>query len=301
MTDTTTHRAITIVRTFDAPRDLVFRAWTEADRLSQWWGPDDFSVSAAESDPRVGGTLKLVMRGPDGVDMPLNAVYLAVVAPELLVVESTASDGDGHLLLQAKHTVTFADRAGKTEVTVHAEATALVPDPKVMLGGMRAGWNQSLQCLDDLLSGALERQLVVTRLLAAPPDRVFEMWTNRDHVANWWGPDGFTITHLEMDVRPGGSWRFTMHGPDGVDYPNTIIYDEISPPERLVYTHLAPRFQTTVTFEEMLGMTALTMRLVFETTHQRDVTAAQYHAQEGAEQTLNRLAELVQAASAATV
>ncbi|MGB9482629.1 MAG: SRPBCC family protein [Candidatus Dormiibacterota bacterium] len=299
MNDVETTRVITLTRTFDAPRELVFRAFTEAERLAQWWGPEGFSVSLAESDPRVGGILKLVMRGPDGIDLPMAAEYREVVPPELLVVASTAVGADGNALLESTHRVTFADRGGRTEITLHAEARALVPEAIPMLGGMRAGWNQSLQCLDDLLSGTVDRQLVVTRLLPAPPDRVFAMWTDRDHVSKWWGPTGFSVTLEEMDVRPGGEWRFTMHGPDGVDYPNQIVYEEVVPPERLVYTHLAPRFKTTVNFDEMMGMTVLTMRLVFGSTQERDLTNEKFHAREGAEQTLSRLAELVQAPVAA--
>jgi uncharacterized protein YndB with AHSA1/START domain len=299
MNDADARRVITITRTFDAPRELVFKAWTEAERLAQWWGPDDFSISLAESDPRVGGSLKLVMRGPDGIDFPMTASYREIVPPELLVVESTALGPDGQKLLEAKHTVTFTEREGATEITLHAEANALVPEAIAMLGGMHAGWNQSLQCLDDVLTGTVDRQLVVTRLLPALPSRVFELWTSREHVAQWRGPTGFTISQDEMDVRPGGTWRFTMHGPDGVDYPNTIIYDVINPPERLVYTHLAPRFQTTVTFDEMMGMTAVTMRLVFASTRERDVAVETFHAKEGGEQTLDRLVELVQTEASA--
>jgi uncharacterized protein YndB with AHSA1/START domain len=292
---------ITIMRTFDSPRELVFKAWTEAERLAQWWGPDGFSIASAESDPRVGGSLQLVMRGPDGIDLPMSASYREIIPPELLVVESTWVGTDGLPLLEAKHTVQFADREGRTEITLRAEARALVPDAIARLGGMRAGWNQSLQCLDDVLTGSADRQLVVSRLFPAPPDRVFEMWTKREHVGKWWGPTGFSITVDQMDVRPGGTWRFTMHGPDGTDYPNSIVYDEVDPPERLVYTHLVPRFQTTVTFDEMMGMTALTMRLVFRSTPERDVSAEKFHAQEGAEQTLVRLAQLVQSQAAAAV
>ncbi|MGC2191486.1 MAG: SRPBCC family protein [Candidatus Dormiibacterota bacterium] len=152
-----------------------------------------------------------------------------------------------------------------------------------------------------MLTGSVDRQLMVSRLLPAPPDRVFKMWTNREHVGKWWGPTGYSITVDQMDVRPGGTWRFTMHGPDGTDYPNSIVYDEVDPPQRLVYTHLAPRFQMTVTFDEMMGLTALTMRLVFGSSHERDVTTEKFHAQEGAEQTLERLAQLVRSEAPANV
>jgi uncharacterized protein YndB with AHSA1/START domain len=256
-----------------------------------------------ESDPRPGGTLKIVMRGPDGVEHPMTGVYKEVVSPERLVVETAAIGPDGGHLLEAVQTILFADRGGKTEVTLRARATALVPDAVPMLGGMQAGWNQSLQCLDDMLTGADGRQIVITRLFQAPRERVFELWTQQEHVEKWWGPTGFSLTVAEMDVRVGGKWLFTMHGPDGVDYPNVIVYDEITPPERLVFTHGSPEdedaaFLATVTFDDMMGMTALTMRSVFETAEARDAVVANYNAIEGGNQTLDRLGDVLEAMAA---
>jgi uncharacterized protein YndB with AHSA1/START domain len=98
-----------------------------------------------------------------------------------------------------------------------------------------------------------------------------------------------------MDVRPGGVWRFTMHGPDGTDYPNEITYDELSPPQQIVYTHASspgsddPSFRTTVALDEMMGMTVLTMKGVFESAEARDFVVERYHAIEGGNQTLGRL------------
>lgn len=302
MTEERVTREITITRIFDAPRDLVFKAWTEAEHLAKWWGPEGFTVPSIESDPRPGGVLAIVMRGPDGTDYPQTGTFEEVVPPERLVFEGLALGPDGEPVLKAHTTVTFTDRDGKTEVTLQARATALVADAAAMLGGMYAGWNQSLQCLDDVLTGAVDRQIVFMRLLSAPRERVFQMWTQQKHVEQWWGPTGFSITVDEMDVRPGGTWRFTMHGPDGVDYPELIVYDQITPPERLVFTHGSPEdddppFRSTVTFDEFMGMTALTMRLVFDTPQQRDLVIEKYGAIEGGNQTLDRLGELLDAAA----
>lgn len=295
--DETNARTITVTRIFDAPRELVFTMWTDADHLARWWGPEGFSVPKARSDARPGGELLIVMRGPDGADMPLTGTYLDVVPPERLVIESRAAMPDGTPFLEAMNTVTFADLDGKTEVTVHARAVALVPEAMPALGGMLAGWNQSLQCLDDVLTGAVGRQIVLSRLIPAPCETVFDAWIRREHVERWWGPTGFSLTIDEMDVRPGGSWRFTMHGPDGVDYPNEIVYEEVAPPVRLVYRHASPgmdhpAFRTTVTFDEMMGMTALTFRGVFEA-EDRDLVVETFHAVEGGDQTLDRLMELL--------
>jgi uncharacterized protein YndB with AHSA1/START domain len=94
-----------------------------------------------------------------------------------------------------------------------------------------------------------------------------------------------------MDVRPGG-WRFVMHGPDGVDYQNKIVYIEIVKPERLVYSHVsAPHFQMTVIFEEQGAKTKVTARMVFESATLRDNVVKQFGAIEGLKQTLERLGD----------
>ena len=140
-----------------------------------------------------------------------------------------------------------------------------------------------------------DRELVYTRILDAPRELVFAAWTDPKHLAQWWGPNGFTITIRSIDVRPGGEWRFVMHGPDGVDYENKITYDEIVMPERLVYSHgggddVEPvQFKTTVTFEDHGGKTKLTMRALFPSATERDRVVEKYGAVEGANQTLDRL------------
>jgi uncharacterized protein YndB with AHSA1/START domain len=139
-----------------------------------------------------------------------------------------------------------------------------------------------------------DREIVATRLFHAPRGLVFKMWTDRDHISNWWGPRGFTTTTYEMDVRPGGVWRFVMHGPDGRDYQNKIIYREIVAPGRISYFHESPPpFDTTVTFMEQDGGTLVTARLQFESAELREAVAKAHGAVEGLNQTLARLDEEV--------
>jgi uncharacterized protein YndB with AHSA1/START domain len=141
-----------------------------------------------------------------------------------------------------------------------------------------------------------DREIVTTRLLDAPRELVFEVWTDPKHIAEWWGPNGFTNTIHEMEVKTGGIWRFMMHGPDGTDYPNRIVYSEVVRPERLVYSHDSdidndPRtFHVSVTFEEQAGKTLLTMRAIFSTAAVL-AEVKKYGAVEGAQQTLARFAE----------
>ncbi|HEX9842447.1 MAG TPA: SRPBCC family protein [bacterium] len=141
------------------------------------------------------------------------------------------------------------------------------------------------------------REIVFTRVFDAPRELVFEAWTQQRHVEQWWGPNGFTTTTGTYEPKPGGEWVFVMHGPDGRDYPNRIVFDEIAPPERLVYTHgggpdgVDVQFQTTVTFEAQGGKTRLTMRAVFRTAEELDRVVREYGAIEGGKQHLERLGE----------
>jgi len=141
---------------------------------------------------------------------------------------------------------------------------------------------------------ASDRELVATRVFAAPRDLVFRMWTDREHVARWWGPRGFTVTIHEMDVRPGGVWRFVLHGPDGTDYDNEMRYLEVMPPDRLVYVHVsAPRFEHTVTFADRGQGTEVTVRMRFESAEVREQAVREFGADEGLNQTLDRLGDLL--------
>jgi uncharacterized protein YndB with AHSA1/START domain len=146
-------------------------------------------------------------------------------------------------------------------------------------------------------SSTADREIVTTRLIDAPRALVFEAWTDPEHVAHWFGPDGFVTTTHSMDVRPGGVWRFTMRGPDGKDWPNVVTYEQVVPPERLVYLHgddtEPDMFHNTVTFEDQGGKTVLTMRALFKTAAAREFVARERGAVEGARQTVSRLEQYV--------
>ncbi len=141
-----------------------------------------------------------------------------------------------------------------------------------------------------------ERELILQREFDAPRTLVWKAWTDPQHIGQWWGPKGFTITTIEMDVRPGGSWRYIMHAPDGTNYDNRITYRELLAPERMVYDHGSDKdddpdqFLVTVTFDQRGEKTYLTMRMLFQTIEQREQTAA-FGAVEIGYQTLAHLAD----------
>jgi uncharacterized protein YndB with AHSA1/START domain len=144
------------------------------------------------------------------------------------------------------------------------------------------------------------RAMIVTREYDAPRVLVFEAWTDPNHLAHWWGPNGFTTTTGAFEMRPGGTWRFVMHGPDGRDYENRITFDAIEKPERIQYHHgggddVEPvQFRTTVTFEDLgNNRTRITLHAVFPSAAERDRVVKEYGADKGAAQMLARLADYV--------
>lgn len=148
---------------------------------------------------------------------------------------------------------------------------------------------------NDVVVDMAGREIAATRVFDAPRELVFGCWFEPEHISNWWGPKGFTTTTHEMDARPGGVWRFTMHGPDGRDYANKVVYREIVRPERLVYRHTGEgnddsvRFVVTITFTEKAGKTEVAFRMVLDTRTMCE-EAAQFGAVEGLHDTMARLA-----------
>ena len=143
------------------------------------------------------------------------------------------------------------------------------------------------------------------RVFHAPREIVWGAWMEPDRIGKWWGPSGFTTTTYEMEVCPGGRWSYTMHGPDGRDYPNTIQFEEVIEPERLVYSQRGGQesdvvqFHVVVTFIEHEDGTEVTMVLEFPSIELRETAVRVYGAAEGGRQTLERLARIVEAAAAA--
>jgi uncharacterized protein YndB with AHSA1/START domain len=143
---------LTLTRVFDAPRERVWRLWTEPGLMAQWWGPEGFTNPVCEIDLRVGGTLNIHMTGPDGTPYPMTGTYVTVKRLERLVFIAFAEDGQGSVALECPTTVVFADEGGRTHLTVHAHAIGLAASAPQMLAGMDVGWSQSLDRLAVLIA-----------------------------------------------------------------------------------------------------------------------------------------------------
>jgi uncharacterized protein YndB with AHSA1/START domain len=141
------------------------------------------------------------------------------------------------------------------------------------------------------------RSIVLVRLIDAPREVVFEAFTTPQHLTHWWGPQGFSITTHAFEFCPGGVWRLTMHGPDGRDYANRIVFDVVEPPARIV-SHHAPEggdeagaHQMRITLEAVGSQTRLEWRNIFPSVAERDRIVREYGAEEGLTQTVGRLAQ----------
>jgi uncharacterized protein YndB with AHSA1/START domain len=154
-------RDLVIERVFDAPRELVWKAWTEPERMMQWFGPKTFTAPVVKIDLRVGGKSLICMRSPDGQDYWSTGTYREIVPPEKLVVTDSFADENGnvvpathygmgeHVPLEMLITVTFEDLGnGKTKMTLRHEGM-----PADMIeGGADQGWNESFDKLAALLA-----------------------------------------------------------------------------------------------------------------------------------------------------
>ena len=155
-------RELVVARVFDAPRELVFRAWTEPERLKRWWGPKGFAMPFCEIDPRPGGVFLRCMRSPEGRDFWVTGVFREVVVPERLVLTDAFADAEGNVVPAARYglgpewplerliTVTFEENGSSTRVTVrHA---AIPPGAGYDLN--RRGWVGGLESLAEYLAKA---------------------------------------------------------------------------------------------------------------------------------------------------
>ena len=281
---------IVLSRTFAAPRELVFRAWTEPAHLAQWWGPRGFSNPVCECDARPGGKIHVVMRAPNGTDYPMGGEYREIVAPEKLVFTTGALDGAGKMMFEFLHTLTFTVQEGKTLLTLRSRLIRTSPGSDQYTNGFRAGLTQSWDRLADLVEDTADREVISEREFAAPPEAVFAAFSDPARLALWWGPHGFTNTFRIFELRVGGRWEFTMHGPDGANYDNISVFREISAPRRIIFEHLEPMhwYQMTMTFAATSGGTRLAWRMVFASAAECD--RVRPFIVQGNEQNFDRLA-----------
>lgn len=306
---TATDREIVITRVFDAPRELVYRVWTDPEHVTEWWGPDGFRTTTHEFDLRPGGVWSHTMHAPDGTDYPNRILFQEVVEPERLVY----SHGDGGTMPDFHVTVTFETQpVNRTKVTMRSVFVSRQERDRVSAEfGAVEGGVQHLGRLGEYLMEQTgtptrsmtlalptEREIMLTRAFDAPRELVFEAMSDPDHIPKWWGPRYLTTTVDKLDARPGGRWRFIQHDAQGNEYAFNGEYREIVPPERIVLTfefegmpgHVVLQ---TMTLQEVDGKTVLTARSLFDNAEDRN-GMLQSGMAEGAADTYDRLEELLE-------
>lgn len=283
---------LVLARTINAPREVVFQAWIDPDQLKHWWGPHGFTNPVCEMDARPGGAMRICMDSPEFPGHWMSGEFREVVRPEKLVFVSRAFLSESGHGIETLNTITFEDHQGKTRLSLHVEVVDLDPQFQFAAEGMQEGWSQSLDRMTDEVERykTKDRQLVISRLLSAQRELVFKVWTDPDHIKNWWGPNGFTSTIHKMEVKPGGAWDLTMHGPDGTDYKNKSVFKEIRKPERIVYEHVTgPKFLATINFTEVGKKTLIRWSMLFESKESFEQTVRTFKADQGLKQNIDKL------------
>jgi uncharacterized protein YndB with AHSA1/START domain len=299
-------KTLTIERVFSAPRKLVFDAWIEVKHFQEWWMPRGFTNPVCKftntktpGRAEVGSGIVVTSYHPDFGEMPMAGTFEEINPIDRIVFTSEAfPDTNGIMQLVDRNTITFADEPGaKTRVVLHAAVLKALPEHAAALDGMEQGWSETIDRLAEHVEDTSDREMSIDRLVDAPRELVWKVWTEPEHVREWWGPNGFTNTIHKMDLTPGGEWLLTMHGPDGTDYPNHIRFIEIIPSERLIYDHGQPedggQFRSFVRFTDEGGKTRVSMKGVFKTAEYRQMVIDKYGALEGQKQHMARMEEYI--------
>lgn len=233
-----TETSITITRQFDASRALVWKAWTDPAHIGHWWGPSGYRTTTERMEVRTGGSWRFVMHGPDGQDYFNHIHYTRVEEPGVLEYAHGGRVEDEPVNFSVR--VTFEEVAHKrTRVVLHmAFPSKESKDTVVHKYGAIEGGRQTLARLGEYLDGVHgdpgRGVLMISRVLGAPPDLVWEVWSDAEHLLAWFAPRAWKLSRCDLDLRPGGMFHYCMSGPDMPDMWGRWIFREVSPKHRLV-------------------------------------------------------------------
>lgn len=324
----TTAQDLHIVRDFNAPRQLVWDAWTKPEHMKKWWGPKSFTAPVVNIDLRVGGKYHSCMRGPDGKDYWSTGTYKEISPIDRLVMTDSFADEQGNVV-PSDH---YGMPGMPLEMTVIAEFFELEPKKtrlKLTHIGMPEGQNRDMAAAGwmesfDKLAASVDpdftldtpadfpkvansdtfkldlpndHDIQISREFNAPRDLVWDCWTKPEHVRRWWGMHGSELKVCEIDLRVGGTWRYVIAG-QGAEHGFNGVYKEISQPAKLLHTFIyepMPNFPSTcfVTFEDLgNNRTRITELTRHETQMGRD-GHVQSGMEYGSRQSLDRLEYLL--------
>jgi predicted 3-demethylubiquinone-9 3-methyltransferase (glyoxalase superfamily)/uncharacterized protein YndB with AHSA1/START domain len=285
-----------ISRIINAPRDVVFKVFTEPQHLKNWWGPKGFSCPFVKVDMRKGGKYVYCMRGEitpfAGKEFWSGGKIIEFDAPKKIVLTDYFSDEKGNKVEPASYgmdpnfpkesvvTVKFDEEKGKTRLSIIYTLPETDAGRKaIQKSGMEVGWNQSIDKLDlEVVSAtATVKEFVISRAYDAPKEKVWEAFTIPEVMAKWWGPKGTSALASKMDFKIGGNYHYCLKYPDGSIMWGKQVYLDILPPKKLVFINSFSNEKgeitkhpmsetwplemlTTLTFVENKGKTTLTIR-----------------------------------------
>lgn len=280
---------LVIVREFDAPRELVFDSFTKPGHLSKWWGPRGSTIRILTADIKPGGQFHYELTSPDNSVMYGKFVYREIIRPGKIVFVSAFADREGNIIptpfpIKFPHEVLntwiLTESAGKTTITLRGEPINGTDEEREgfrnLFSSMEQGFNGTFDQLDIHLKNiqhttdaVIDRKngtIISTRVLDAPPSALFKAFSDPENLKQWWGPKGFANTIQQFEFKSGGTWEFTMHGPDGTDYPNRCEFKTIVENEMIVFVHFLPVhvFTMTIRLEPSGNKTKFSFTMAFE-------------------------------------
>jgi uncharacterized protein YndB with AHSA1/START domain len=270
---------MTIERLFEAPRELVFDCFTDPKHLAAWWGPLGSSNEIKALDVRPGGQISLRMMGPS-FDHVMGGEYVEIERPRRLVFLTKAFEapGGGWGIVN-RNTITFEEAGGATRMVLHTLVERAEGDlVQGALGGMKAGWGQSLERLGDLVGGGgktdvevADRKILLRRAFDVPRETLWSYLVDPYLMMKWWIAGGGEVE--VMDVRPGGEWKVRATHGDGQSHLFWGKFVEIEPPGRMVMTQGFDAYADTpveIILTEEWGRTVLTRIMNFPDNSYRD-------------------------------
>lgn len=277
----TSDREIITERLVNAPRDLVFKAWSNEAMISQWWGPNGFSTTIDTMEFKPGGKWRFVMHGPDGRDYKNLIVYTEIAAPERISYKHGDDEPGGAQPISFETTVTFDAQGSKTLVTLRTIFPSNAERDRVAkLSGAVEGGRQTLARMAAFSEEAVAqlKPFTISRTFEAPRSLVWEVHTKPEHLERWWGPKGCKLGVERLEFRPGGIFHYSMRYSNGAAMWGRFLYRELDAPTRMVYFSsfanelggiarapfgpLPFELQNTVTLTEKDGKTTLSIHTV---------------------------------------
>ncbi len=226
---------ISLTRIYDAPVQAVWDAWAIPEEVAQWWGPRGFTITTHERDLRTGGHWHYTMHGPDGTDYENTTQYLEVVPLQRMVYDHGGHKDRPPLF---RVTMVLSEHAGRTQLDLSfALATPEIAEEMrgfIKKAGGEGTWDRLAEHLAVRCKG--KEQFFIARSFDAGIERLFQMWTDPEHLAAWMPPAGATMHFLRADPRVGGSSLYAMTFPDGAVMHGLITYLAIEKPLLITYT-----------------------------------------------------------------